>query len=136
MDESIKSTQIETGWIDTVTGKSGTFDKDGKPREYTRWERLRGIWTGFRTQIAMRKAEKEIAARKLAEEKRLDEEAWQFCGTWPTQHGHVAVYINHKLKEAYFISHFWGKVWISYEAVTISHRVIPMKYENQPWGWN
>lgn len=111
------------GWVDTVTGESGTFDKDGKQRSWTRWERITGWWSGLRFRWHVAQLEREKVATDLrfkreaaaAEEKRRNED-WRYIGIidmrltrrWYSGKVHThdykaPLYVNDSLGRAYIV---------------------------------
>lgn len=110
---------MTTGWVDTATGQSGTFDKDGKPRSWTWRERVKCWWDSREMRrIAQNQRYEEARAKRVAEvaEEKRRQEDWHYEGlagmrhtySWGDgpKHTHdykTPVYANHSLKEAYII---------------------------------
>lgn len=130
------TSHITQGWVNPTTGESGTFDKDGKQRPWTRWERIVGLWRGMWLRWDLAQIEHERIATELrakreaaaAEEKRRDED-WHYHESierWrvnrPNDKWHIHLYKNPSLKQAYFLDH-GVKHRIEWEAFTLGRVV-------------
>lgn len=110
--------EIKVGWVNSVTGEEGAFNKDGTTRKFKWWEKIRN-WYECHLE------HNHLHNLVYEEQIRLDNEAWRYYGTVGSTWGECSIYINDRLQKA-FAQGPMGKIVIDYNPLKIHRRVVKL----------